>query len=99
MATKIIDIYNSELKELVNVSDINDNYVILMNKHDNSVNSNIIAQAKTLKGYFTNESVSQKDYNTLIEQIGLLESRLNKLENENDDLKKRLENIETLISL
>ena len=49
MATKIIDIYNNELVELKNIKDIQDDYVILMNKNDNSTNSNIKVKTNIFK--------------------------------------------------
>ena len=99
MATKIIDIYNNELVELKNIKDIQDDYVILMNKNDNSTNSNIKVKTKLLKQYFLNDVPTSTDISTLNTQIGTLTTSLNEIKSKNEDLEQRLQNVENLLSL
>lgn len=96
-STKIIDKYNFELSELLNVRDVKDDYVVLMNNNDSSDSKNLKIKVAKLNDYFTLKT----DANIILmqEQIGIMQQKLSELENQNADLKERINLCEQLLSL
>lgn len=96
--TKLIDLYNYELDELLQLNDIKDNYVVLMNKNNNSSDSNIKVRCDVLKQYFQDGGQISTSIQLINEQIGELQSKVNNLMKENAQLKERINLCESLLS-
>ncbi len=104
--TKLIDKYNIELPALSSEK-INGNYVILANddNYDNPKNYKI--KCNDFKNWIIGSNIDvSKSLDIINAQIGqlienniTLSQRIDKLEQENTDLKSRIQNLEELLSL
>lgn len=104
--TKLIDKYNRELSALSSDDLKKYNYVILANDDNANNPTNYKIKCSDFKNWINDDiSISQK-FNDITGQISQLTNicanlsgRVNTLETENEDLKSRIENLETLLSL